>query len=71
MKTINKLVTSAFFFFAVALINAQTVTNPGGGAGGTGPGAPAAPIDMYVYALSTIAVLFIVFFATKIKKQNI
>lgn len=72
MKTINKLVTSAFFLFVVSLINAQTVTNPGGGAGGTGPGAPpASPIDMYVYALSVVAILFIVFFATKIKKQEI
>ncbi|GAB0156420.1 hypothetical protein CHRYSEOSP005_16850 [Chryseobacterium sp. Alg-005] len=69
MKTINKLVTSAFFLSAVSLFNAQTVTNPGGGV--VGPGAPASPIDMYVYALSAVAILFIVFFATKIKRQKI
>lgn len=71
MKTINKLVTSAFFLSAVSLINAQVVTNPGGGGGVVGPGAPASPVDMYIYALSGVAILFIVFFAKKIKRQKI
>lgn len=70
MKTINKLVTSAFFLLAVLFINAQP-PNPGGGAGGVGPGAPASPIDMYVYALSVVAILFIVFFSVKNKSQKI
>lgn len=70
MKTINKLVTSAFFLSAVSIINAQAVTNPGGG-GVVGPGAPASPVDMYIYALSGVAILFIVFFAKKMKRQKI
>ncbi|WP_292008528.1 signal peptidase [Chryseobacterium sp.] len=68
MKTINKLI-SAFFLFAVLLINAQP-PQPGGGGGGVGPGDQAAPIDMYVYVLSAVAVSFIVFFTKKYKSQK-
>jgi hypothetical protein len=68
MKSINKLVY-AFFLFAVLLVNAQP-PNPGGGAGGTTPGAVASPIDMYVYGLAIIAMLFIVFFTKKSKSQK-
>ncbi|MDQ0591664.1 hypothetical protein QFZ37_000033 [Chryseobacterium ginsenosidimutans] len=64
MKTINKLIYS-FFLLAAFLVNAQ----PSNGGGGTGPGAPgsppAAPIDMYVYALGIVAIMFIVFFTKK------
>lgn len=47
-------------------------TNPGtGGAGGTTPGAPASPIDVYVYFLGIAAVLIIAYFAKKYKTQKI
>ncbi len=69
MKTINKLV-SALFLLAVLLVNAQP-PNPGGGGGGVGPGAPASPIDMYVYALGIIAVMFIAFFTKKYSSNKI
>ncbi|MCS3530823.1 signal peptidase [Chryseobacterium sp. JUb7] len=69
MKTINKLVY-AFFFLSVLLINAQP-PDPGGGGGGVGPGVPSAPIDMYVYVLGIVAVMFIAFFTKKYKNQKI
>nr|WP_315032736.1 signal peptidase [uncultured Chryseobacterium sp.] len=66
MKTINKLV-SAFFLFAVFLIQAAPPVPGGGGTGGHGTGEPASPIDMYVYILSAIAIAFIVIFTKKYK----
>lgn len=65
MKTINKLVT-LLFVFATLVINAQP-PNPGGGTGPVGPGAPASPIDMYVYVLGIVAIGFIVYFTKKYK----
>ncbi|ALR31587.1 signal peptidase [Chryseobacterium sp. IHB B 17019] len=72
MKTINKLV-SAFFLLAITLIHAQsTPPNPiGGGGGGNGTGAPSSPIDMYVYGLGIIAVMFIAFFTKKYSGKKI
>jgi hypothetical protein len=70
MKAINRLVT-LLFVFATLIMNAQP-PDPGGGGGGTGPGAPpASPIDMYVYALGMVAVMFIVFFTKRYKDQKI
>ncbi|ASW74803.1 signal peptidase [Chryseobacterium piperi] len=71
MKTINKLIYP-LFIFAVFLVNAQP-PRPGeeGGGGGVTPGGAASPIDMYVYALSIVAVTFIVFFTKKYKSQKI
>ncbi|WP_415325463.1 signal peptidase [Chryseobacterium sp. MMS23-Vi53] len=71
MKTINKLV-SALFLFAIAFVNAQPGGNPPGDGGGTvGPGAPpTSPIDMYVYALGIIAVMFIAFFTKKYSSKK-
>ena len=63
MKTIYKLV-SIFFLFAAMFVMAQP-PNPTGGSGTVGPGATASPIDMYVYALGIIAVLFIAFFTRR------
>lgn len=72
MKAINKLLLT-FFLFTAALVSADVgPVGPGGpptpgDVGPVGPGAPAAsPIDMYVYALGVVAVLFIVYFAKKI-----
>ncbi|MCY1660101.1 signal peptidase [Chryseobacterium sp. SL1] len=49
-------------------MSAQAPPNPGdGGTGGSGSGGTvvSSPIDMYVYALGIIAVLFIAFFTKK------
>jgi hypothetical protein len=70
MKTINKLV-SVLFFLAIFLVNAQPPNPGGGGSGGNGTGAQASPIDMYVYALGIIAVMFIVFFTKKYSSKKI
>lgn len=40
------------------------------GSGGVGPGAPASPIDMYVYILAIAAILFIVLYAKRIKQRQ-
>lgn len=69
MKTISKL-ASAFFLFAILLVNAAPPIPGGGGGGGDGTGAPSSPIDMYVYVLSAIAITFIVFFTKKYKNQK-
>ncbi|WP_027380198.1 hypothetical protein [Chryseobacterium daeguense] len=70
MKAINKLV-SLLFLFAAMWVSADTPPNPiGGGSGGNGTGA-ASPIDMYVYALGVIAVMFIVFFTKKYSSKKI
>lgn len=69
MRIINKLVSAFFLIFGFLLINAQKMPpapDSGTASRGTvGPGAQASPIDMYVYALGIIAVMFIVFFTKK------
>lgn len=75
MKKINKLVL-VLFLFVVSLAYADVPDLPApttakDGIGGGGPGAVASPIDMYVYALSVIAIVFIVFFTKKYKIQKI
>jgi hypothetical protein len=67
-NNISKLL-STLFLFAVLLVKALPVP-PDGGTGGSGTGEPAAPIDMYVYVLSIIAVMFIVFYTKKYKSQK-
>ena len=69
MKVINKLVSAFFLIFGFLMIHAQKMP-PAPNSGETsrgvvGPGAQASPIDMYVYALGIIAVMFIVFFTKK------
>lgn len=68
MKTINKLAT-VFFLFVVMCANAQgggTPNEPGGeGTGGSGTGALATPVDMYVYVLGIAAIIMIAFFTKK------
>ncbi|WP_029297485.1 hypothetical protein [Chryseobacterium hispalense] len=67
MKTTYKLVFP-FFLFTTLWMSGQAPPNPGdGGTGGSGSGGTvvSSPIDMYVYALGTIAVLFIIFFTKK------
>ncbi|MCD9619317.1 signal peptidase [Chryseobacterium gleum] len=68
MKTINKLVL-AFFLFAISLVNAAPPIPGGGGNGGNGTGSPspASPIDMYVYVLGIVAIVFIAYFTKKYK----
>lgn len=70
MKTIiNKLIFT-FFFLTILFVAAQP-PNPGGGAGGTTPGAPSAPIDMYVYLLAVIAIMLIIFFSKRYAPKKI
>lgn len=40
------------------------------GTGGTGTGTPSAPIDMYIYALIFVGMMFILYYANK-KQKNI
>ena len=47
----------------------QTPPQPGGGVGRTTPGAPASPIDDYIFLLLPLAVVLITFFANKYRKQ--
>lgn len=51
-----------------ALFLAQPSTPPGGGVGGTTPGV-ASPIDDYIFLLLPIAVLLVIYFAVKYRKQ--
>jgi len=72
MKTINKLVL-ALFFFGTLLVKAADEIPPApedGGTGGVGPGGVASPIDMYVYALSVVAIALILFYTKKLKSQK-
>lgn len=74
MKNINNKLLSTFFLFAIILVSAQDDAPPnpgGGGTGGSGTGGPASPIDMYVYVLGIIAVLFIAFFTKKYSIKKI
>lgn len=40
------------------------------GTGGSGTGSPSAPIDMYIYALIFVGIMFILYYANK-KQKNI
>lgn len=74
MKLINR---SLLFLFLVigTLFRAEEIPEapapPGGGGGGVGPGAISSPIDMYVYILAVVAILFMVYFARKNQKKII
>lgn len=57
-------------FFCYGFLLADDPPCPGCGAGGDGFGAPASPIDMYVYILGIIAILLIVHFAKKYRAQK-
>ena len=72
MNSINKILL--FVFLTVgAFLSAQTQDGPpappGGGGGGVGPGAPASPIDAYVYVLGVVAVLFIAYYTKRASKK--
>lgn len=41
-----------------------------GGSGGSGTGSVSAPIDMYIYALIFVGIMFILYYANK-KQKNI
>ena len=69
MKLINK---TLFIFLLVisVLCTAQTPPDPPGGGTG-GPGAAASPVDMYVYVLGVVAILFIIYFAKQREKKHV
>ena len=75
MKIINKAVFFLFLiigtFYKADVVPPSDLPSPPPGGGGTGPGVPASPIDMYVYILTIAAILFIVLYANKIKKKQI
>jgi len=70
MNYINKILLFAFLTVG-AFLSAQTgpPAPPGGGGGGVGPGAPASPIDAYVYVLGIVAVLFIAYYSKRASKK--
>lgn len=69
MKLINKTLLFAFLIIG-AFLRAQGPPPPTDGRG-VGPGAPASPIDMYVYVLGVVAILFIVYYSKKSQKKLI
>ncbi len=71
MKLINKTLLFTFLIIG-AFLRAEEgpPSPPPGGGGGTGPGTPASPIDMYIYALLVVGFILIVYFAKK-KQKNI
>ncbi len=68
MKLLNKIVLFACLIVGFFL-NAQETPPPPGGIEnkGVGPGAPASPIDMYVYVLLIFAMILIYYTAKKRK----
>lgn len=73
-KISNKLIL-AFFSLLAILFYAQppcpTCPPGSGGAGGSTPGSKAtSPIDMYVYILVIIGILFIAYYAKRIKASR-
>ncbi len=75
MKIINKalfflfLIIGTFYKAGEILNDSPEPPSPAGG-GGTTPGAPASPIDMYVYILAIAAILFIVLYAKRIHQKQ-
>lgn len=43
--------------------------DPGDGTGGTGPGGTSSPIDMYIYILALVGLIFIIYFTKKRQKN--
>ncbi len=71
---IKKLFYSLLFtllFSITALANDPPMPppDPGGGTGGGGTGSPSAPIDMYIYALIFVGIMFILYYANKTQKN--
>ena len=75
MKLINKTLLFAFLIIGTFLrAEGPPMPPPGGGGGGGGgtvPGTPASPIDMYVYVLGLVAILFIVYYSRRSQKKLI
>lgn len=72
MKYINKTLLFLFLFIGSAYHAQQGPPNPPpGGGGGTGPGGVSSPIDMYIYILAIVAMLFILYFGKKLQKKAV
>ena len=69
MNYISKILLFTFLTVGAFLSAAEPPAPPGGGGGGVGPGAPASPIDAYVYVLGIVAVLFIAYFTKRASKK--
>ncbi|ANF50084.1 hypothetical protein A0O34_05975 [Chryseobacterium glaciei] len=70
MKTINKLVGTFFLLIAFMGHAQKTIVVDDPTVQGVGPGV-SSPIDMYVYALGAIAIMFIAFYTKRYKGQKI
>ncbi len=66
MRTLNKLYL-LLFLIPYSIAFAQPPQPPPGG--GTTPGAPASPIDDYIFLLIPLAIFMIVYFANKYRRQ--
>ena len=71
MKKFLNIFLGTLVLLSSALLNAQAPPPPGGGGGGTTPEAASAPIDMYIYILAIIGMIFITYFAKKYYKKLI
>jgi len=68
MKLYNKIIF-ILFLGAGLFLRAEEPPLPPGGGGGVGPGAPASPVDMYVYVLAIVALALIAYYQRKIQKN--
>lgn len=68
MKLINRTLLLTFLAITTFLSAQGTPPPPPleDQGGGVGPGAPSSPIDMYVYVLAVVAIIFIVYHTRKI-----
>ena len=75
MKIINKalfflfLIIGTFYKAGEILNDSPEPPSPPGG-GGTTPGVPASPIDMYVYILAFAAIMFIFIYVKKLQEKQ-
>jgi len=70
MRLLHKILFFTFLLFGIILKAQEAPPLPPPGEGrGVGPGSPASPIDMYVYILALVAIVFIVYFSRKVEKK--
>lgn len=71
MNFISRKLVYIFLLTATIFFHAQPpgIPDPGDGGGGVGPGAPVSPIDMYVYALGIVGIIFIIYYFKRQQKR--
>ena len=70
MKFISRKLACIFLLTATIFFHAQP-PDPGGGGGTVGPGSAVSPIDMYVYVLAVVGIIFILYYLKTHQKKNI